>query len=541
MTADAVVTNARIYTNQAHQPWAREMAWYRGRIMAVGPAGCTKRLQGPDTVLVDLEDSLVLPGLCDSHIHFTHYALTLRELDLFEVPSLDMLKARLRDFAQSRPQEAWLIGHGWNQDLWPDKRFPTCRDLDAAVGDRPAILYAKSGHAAVASSAALQHAAIPPGTGSPEGGFIERDAQGHPTGLLLERPAMDLVSDQIPPHSLEALERVAQEAQKNLHAWGITGVHDFDGKQGLTVFQRLLNGHNLRLRAVSHIAQDQLEDAIAFGLRGPLGNAWLRIGGLKLFADGALGPRTALMAEPYEGEPNNYGMAVVDKEDMLELATRATLHGMGVCVHAIGDRANHDVLDVFQEIRRIEQDLAIPRQTRRHRIEHVQVIQPADLPRLAELDIHGAVQPIHATQDMQMVDSYWGSRGQTAYAFRSLLDCGTRLAFGSDAPVETPNPFVGIHAAVTRRRADGTPGPEGWYPAQKLTREEAIRGYTADAAYLEGLESETGTIGPGYWADFFVPDRDLFACEDDDMLQTTSRWTVVGGECVHGDLPVPVS
>ncbi len=541
MTADVVVTNAHIYTNQPRQPWAHEMALYGGRIMAVGPAGCADALRGPATVLVDLEQSLVLPGLCDSHIHFTNYACALQELDLFEVPTLDMLQTRLQTFARSLPVEAWLIGRGWNQDLWPDQRFPAARDLDAVVGNRPVLLYAKSGHAAVASSAALQQAGIPPGTWSPEGGFIERDAQGQPTGMLLESPAIKLVADHIPAHSMEWLEMAAKDAQKQLHAWGLTAFHDFDGKQGLTVLQRMLQNHSLRMRAVSHVAQDQLDDAIAFGLRGPLGNEWVRIGGLKLFADGALGPRTALMAEPYEGEPDNYGMAVVDKEEMLELATRATLNGIAVCVHAIGDRANHDVLDVFQEIRKIETDQAIPRKARRHRIEHVQVIQPADLPRLAELAIHGAVQPIHATQDMQMVDAYWGQRGQTAYAFRSLLDRGTRLAFGSDAPVETPNPFVGIHAAVTRRRADGTPGPAGWYPAQKLTRAEAIRGYTAEAAYLEGLEGAIGTLAPGYWADFFVPDRDIFQCEDDDILQAASRLTVIGGACVHGDLSIPVT
>ncbi len=539
MTADAVLVNARIYTNQPRQPWANEMALYQGRIMAVGPVGSTRQFCGPGTVSVDLEQALVLPGLCDSHIHFTHYALSLRELDLFEVPTLDQLVHKLHTFALSLPTAAWLVGRGWNQDLWPEKRFPTRQDLDTAVGQRPVLLYAKSGHAAVANSAALQRAGITASTESPEGGFIAKDATGQPTGMLLEGPAIKLVADRIPAPTLDHLEETAQEAQRQLHAWGITAVHDFDGHQGLIVFQHLLAHQRLRLRAVSHLAQDQLDDAIALGIRGPLGNTWLRIGGLKLFADGALGPRTALMVDAYEGEPQNYGMAVVDKEEMLELATRATRHGIATCVHAIGDRANHDVLDVLQEVRRIEADLNLPRPARRHRIEHVQVLQPTDLPRLAQLDIHGAVQPIHATQDMFMVDTYWGQRGRLAYAFRSLLDQGTRLAYGSDAPVETPNPFVGIHAAVTRRRADGTPGPDGWYPAQRLTRAEAIRGYTADAAYLEGQEQVIGTLAPGYEADFFVPDRDLFHCADDEIRAASSRLTVVGGECVHGDLSWP--
>ncbi len=541
MTVDVVFANARIYTNQASQPWASEMALYRDRIVAVGPDGHTQRLCGSNTTIVDLEQALILPGLCDSHIHFTKYALSLEALDLFEVPSLALLLNRLARCAASLPAEAWILGGGWNQDLWPENRFPSRTDLDAVVGNRPVLLYAKSGHAAVASSAALRRAAIVPGTWSPDGGSIERDAEGHPTGLLLETPAIELVSAQIPPPSLDHVTQAARKAQKQLHGWGITAVHDFDGKQGLITFQRLLEEDGLRLRAVNHVAQDQLDDALAFGLRGPLSGEWLRIGGLKLFADGALGPRTALMREPYAGEPDNYGIAVVDKEELLELATRATTHGMAVCVHAIGDRANHDVLDVFQETRRIEAGMGIAPQARRHRIEHVQVIQPVDLPRLAELDIHGAVQPIHATQDMHMVDTYWGQRGQFAYAFRSLLAQGTRLAYGSDAPVETPNPFAGIHAAVTRRRADGSPGPEGWYPEQRLTREEAIQGYTSVAAYLEGMEREIGMIAPGYRADFFVPDCDLLQCREDEILNATSKLTVVGGECVHGDLLLPAS
>lgn len=536
MSADTILVNARICTNDPEQPWAREMALDQGRFLTVGPAGSTQGLAGPHTITVDLADALVLPGLCDSHIHFTNYALSLQELDLFEVPSLGILRERLAARAASLPRQAWIRGRGWDQNLWPEQRFPQRTDLDEAAGHRPVLLYAKSGHAAVASSAALQAASVAPGIRSPAGGHIERDPLGQATGMLFEAPAIQLVADSMPAHSTHEIAQAVLKAQARMHGWGITAVHDFDGKQGLEVFQHLATRDQLRLRVANHIAQDQLDDAIAFGLRGPLGNAWFRIGGLKLFADGALGPRTALMAEPYEGEPDNYGIAVLDKEEMLELASRATRHGLATCIHAIGDRANHDVLDVFQAVRGIEQELGIPRMARRHRIEHVQVIQAADVPRLAALGISGAVQPIHATQDMHLVDAYWGNRGHLAYAFRTLLAQGTRLAFGSDAPVESPNPYVGLHAAVTRRRASGEPGPEGWYPRQRLTRGETIRGYTSDAAWLEGLEREIGTIAPGYRADFFVPDRDLFHCTEDELLQACSRLTVVDGECVHGDL-----
>jgi predicted amidohydrolase YtcJ len=278
---------------------------------------------------------------------------------------------------------------------------------------------------------------------------------------------------------------------------------------------------------------EELEHALGVGLRAGLGDAWLRTGGLKLFADGALGPRTAAMLAPYENEPQNYGIVVVDKEDMVEMAGRASAAGLATLVHAIGDRANHDVLDVFETVRQQEAGRGEVRPARRHRIEHVQVIHPDDLPRLAALDVIASVQPIHATQDMLMVDAYWGRRGRLSYAFRSLLESGARLAFGSDAPVETPNPFVGIHAAVTRRRADGSPGPEGWYPEQCLTVAEAVAAYTTGAAYAESREQELGSISPGKYADFIVPDRDIFTCDPMAIKDTAIVMTIIGGEMVY--------
>jgi predicted amidohydrolase YtcJ len=279
----------------------------------------------------------------------------------------------------------------------------------------------------------------------------------------------------------------------------------------------------------------ELEHALGVGLRAGLGDGWLRTGGLKLFADGALGPRTAAMLAPYENEPDNYGIVVVDKEEMVEMAGRASAAGLPTIVHAIGDRANHDVLDVFEAVRRQEAARGVERPARRHRIEHVQVLHPADLNRLAGLDVIASMQPIHATQDMRLVDTYWGKRGELSYAFRSLLESGARLAFGSDSPVETPNPFVGIHAAVTRRRADGSPGEEGWYPRQRLTVAEAVAGYTMGAAYAEAREHELGSISPGKYADFIVIDRNIFEIEPMDIKDTEVKLTVVGGEIVHGE------
>ncbi len=531
--ADGILTNARILTNRPSMPWAAELAWHGGRITHIGGPGSANGAAGPGTLTLDLEGRLVLPGLCDSHIHFTNWSLSLQEVDLFEVPALAAMLDRLRKAATDLHEGGWLLGRGWNQAIWPEGRFPTRHDLDRVCGPHPALLYAKSGHAAVASSSALREAGLHAGTIAPEGGFVELDADNQPTGLLLENPAIRLVEQACPVPTPSAMEAACLQGQKLLHAWGVTSVHDFDGRQGFEAFQRLDRSGLLRLRTVNHVSQDQFPHALDFGLNGPVRGPWLTIGGLKLFADGALGPRTAAMAEPYAGEPDNYGMTVVDKEEMLELVALASRRGIASCIHAIGDRANRDVLDMFQEVRRQEREAGVAPDERRHRIEHAQVLLEQDMSRFAHLDINVAVQPIHATQDMAMVDQYWGERGRYAYAFKSLLSHGTRMAFGSDAPVETPNPWVGLHAAVTRQRADGTPGPDGWYPEQKVDRMSAVRAYTAEAAYLEGLEGEIGTLAPGMRADLTVPDRDVLACTPNDLLHTTALLTVAGGDIVH--------
>jgi predicted amidohydrolase YtcJ len=533
MPADLIVLNAHIHTLDPSCPHATALAVRDGRFLAVGQDAEVTELRGPETRVIDLNGRSVLPGLCDAHIHFTAYALGLQRINLFEVPSLAELQRRLAEKARTAVPDTWLLGFGWNHTLWPGGQFPTRFDLDDHAPDHPVLLWEKSGHAVVANSAALAQAGIGPHTPDPAGGQIVRDASGIPTGVLLEAPAIDLVEPLIPEPTETELDAAVVQAQARVHRLGLTAIHDLDGKRGFGAFQRLRLQGKLRLRTVSHVAMEQLEDALGLGLRAGLGDGWLRMGGLKLFADGALGPRTAAMLAPYENEPANYGITIVDKEEMVEMVARASAAGLPTLVHAIGDRANHDVLDVFETVRRQEAERNEPPPARRHRIEHVQLLHPDDLPRLAELDVIASMQPIHATQDMRNVDAFWGERGRLSYAFRSLLASGVRLAFGSDAPVETPNPFVGIHAAVTRRRADGSPGPEGWYPEQRLSVAETVAAYTTGAAYAEGWEDEMGCICPGKVADFVVPDRDIFTCDPMAILDTAVQMTVVGGEVVH--------
>ena len=332
---------------------------------------------------------------------------------------------------------------------------------------------------------------------------------------------MELVDKVIPAPTAEMVAQAIHAAQQNLWQVGVTGVHDYDGAMCFTALQILQEQGRLRIRVVKGIPLENLEHAIALGLRTGFGNDFLRTGSVKLFADGALGPQTAAMLQPYEGSPmsqsggspqsgedQNNGMLLLDNEQVFEHGQQASAHGISVAIHAIGDRANHEVLLGYAQLRRYEREHGLP--ALRHRIEHVQVLHPDDYGRLAELGVIASVQPIHATSDMVMADRYWGSRSAGAYAFRTLMERGTRVCFGSDAPVESPNPFLGLHAAVTRQRPDHSPAADGWYPAQRLALAEALQGFTTGPAYAAGLESQQGLLAPGYFADLIVLAQDPF-------------------------------
>jgi len=319
------------------------------------------------------------------------------------------------------------------------------------------------------------------------------------------------------------------EAQRKAWAAGLTGIHDFDDPSCLIALQLLRERGELGLRVVKNINDPYIEHAHALGIRWGFGDEWLRIGGLKIFADGALGPRPAAMIAPYEGEPDNTGIVVTDKEQMYEWVSRASAAGLPSTIHAIGDRAVHDVLDVYEAVRQEEAARGIPPQARRHRIEHVQLVHPDDVGRLGELQIIASMQPIHATSDWEMADRYWGARARLGYNARLQQEAGAVLAFGSDAPVEPFDPLMGIYAAVTRRRPDGSPGPDGWYPEQRLDVDTTLRAYTQGPAYAAGLERALGMLAPGFLADLVMLDRDLFALPPDELLTVRVLGTMVGG------------
>jgi len=531
MKADVVLFNGRVHTLAAGQPLAQAVALAGNRILAVGSDEELRPLLREEGQTIDLEERTVIPGLIDAHVHFGWYSLALYQgqVDLDNVPTKAEALARIAEAVRQGPADEWLQGGGWNKNIWPEPSFPTAADLDAVVPDRPVALQDKSRHATWVNSRALELAAISADTADPPGGEIVRDESGRPAGILLETAA-ELVHKAIPEPTVATFVEALRQGIAAAHRLGLTGIHDPGHPSVLAALQVLRAEGELDLRALVHIPTEGLDAALELGLRSGLGDEVLRIGGVKLFADGALGPQTAHMLAPYEGTRDNTGIPTHSAAELAALVRRSHEAGLSVAVHAIGDAANRAVLDA------IEQATASPgsfRPALPDRIEHVQLLHPDDLPRLAQLGVVASMQPIHATSDMDMAERHWGRRCDLAYAWQSVLESGARLAFGSDCPIETLDPLAGIHAAVTRRRADGHPGPEGWVPAQRLMVEEAVKAYTLGAAYAAGEEYLKGSLVPGKLADLVVLSQDIFEIEPMQIAGTQVEMTVFDGRSVY--------
>jgi predicted amidohydrolase YtcJ len=552
--ADSLFTGGAVYTADAARPWAEAVAVRAGRILAVGRASDLAELRGPDTAVTDLTGKLLLPGFTESHVHFIELALRAAQVEATGARSAGEVVERVRaklaptGSSESTPSDLWIRGGGWDTNIWTDGVAPHRALLDAVAPETPVALDSKALHAVWANTAALRRAGIDAGTPDVPGGVIERDVRGEPTGILHEN-AVDLIARCYPKPELAETTAAVLAATPGMWATGIVALHNAnDTGDGLAfrTYQALHRRGDLGLRVLQQFPVCNLDHLRAIGLRSGLGDAWLRVGGVKMFADGALGNRTASMLHPYIAEPNNWGVAATDSEEMLEQALAASAAGLSLTIHAIGDRANRDVLNVLAEVRRQETNgkwqtanskpLSALRSTPyalRHRIEHVQCIHPDDLPRLAQLDIVGSVQPIHATSDMRIVDRYWGpTRAPNAYPFRRLLDSGAHLVFGSDGPIEPHAPLIGIHAAVTRRRSDGSPGAEGWQGQERITVAEAVDAYTCWPAYVAGEESYRGSITPGKVADLVVLSQDIFRVDPMAILATQVEMTVLDGKIV---------
>ncbi len=516
---DMVLYHGDFHTMDAERPRAQAVVVSQGRIAAVGDDSLAD--EWPGALRLDLEGKTVIPGLTDSHIHFVSHALAQQRVDLRDVSSPEDALRRVADRAAETETGRWVLGRGWDRNLWPGGRYPTRWDLDTVAPDNPVFLWSKDGHVAWVNSRALEEVCIGQDTPSPAGGEIIRDAHGRPTGILRENAAV-MAEKSVPQPSASEIEEAILQMVPDFHAMGLVGIHDFEGRDAFLAFQHLLKEGRLGLRVNMGVPLESLDAALSVGLTTGFGDHWLRIGNVKIFSDGTLGSRTAAMLEPFEGEPDNRGMLDISPEDLRDAVRKAGSAGLAVAVHAIGDRANRLVLDVLEEARRRGDVM-------RHRIEHAQLLAEGDMPRFASLGVIASMQPIHATADMEIADLHWGERSKGAYAFRSLLDLGVHLAFGSDAPVESPNPFLGIHAAVTRQHADGTPAG-GWHPEERISVEEAVRGYTMGAAYASGEESVRGSISPGKLADMVVLSQDIFSVSSEAIPDTQVLTMVVDGK-----------
>lgn len=524
-----ILTNARVYAFNGDLPPSSALLIQGERIVQIGETAQLLREVRNQAEEFDLEERVVLPGLVDSHIHLEHYALGLQRVDCETASKAECLR-RVADRARQAEPGEWILGHGWNQNNWPEG-YGTISDLDAVAPDNPVFLTAKSLHVAWVNSRASQIAGIAHDASLLANATIGRDQNGQFNGIVFEN-AISLLQEAIPAPSEEQLAEAIKLVQRDLWQKGLTGVHDFDRQRCFSALQLLHGRGLLRLRVLKSIPHEHLQLAAGLGLRSGFGDDFLRIGGLKLFTDGALGPRTAAMIRPYENEPDNRGMAFFDEEELFEIGKAALNAGLSLAVHAIGDRANHAVLNSFERLN----DYQAGKQTGPrlpHRIEHVQIIHPEDAPRLSGLGVVASMQPIHATSDMLMAEKYWGERSRHAYGFKSQLDFGATLVFGSDAPVESPNPFWGVHAAVTRRRQDGEPGSQGWYPAQRLTVRQALQAYTHTPALISGTGDRLGKLAPGFLADLIVLDQDPFTCPADDLHLIKPVKTMVAGEWVY--------
>ena len=523
-----IVTNVTGYaaSGTTPQPFSA-MVVRDGKVASLVAAGQpVPKIEGASTL--DGRGATLLPGLIDAHGHVLGLGQERIQVGLRGTTSVEQALERVRAFAASNPDDAWLIGNGWNQVLWPGRQFPTAAQLDKVISTRPAMLNRVDGHAVWVNSAALKAAGITKATVDPPGGQIIRDAAGNPTGVLVDAAAA-LIEKRVPPQTEAQLKRALSSAMNQLAELGITGVHDagIDMRQ-YAAYQQLGAAGQLPVRIYAMLADNAAaRKVITEGPKAPQFDDRLQMRSVKAWIDGALGSRGAAMLTDYSDQAGHRGLMLYTAEQLRPLVDLSAKHGWQLNVHAIGDAGNRTVLDVLEQSLNQQQ-----RQAMRPRIEHAQVVALSDLARFAPLGVIASVQPTHATSDKNMAETRVGAeRIKGAYAWRKLLDAKVRMAGGSDFPVELPNPFHGLYAAVTRKDRDGKPDG-GWYGAEKLTRMEALRLFTVDAAYAAYMEGKVGNLQPGAWADFILVDQDYFKVSEDrlDDLQVLS--TYVAGKKV---------
>ena len=521
-----MLLNGNIYAMGSRLPKAEAVAMEGSKIVAVGRSSDVENLGRKNFRVIDLEGKTVLPGLTDCHTHFLSFAHGLRRVNLYGISSFDEILSTVEASAVKLKDDEWLVGGGWDKNIVGDEFLFTKEILDKVCPEHPAALQSKDHHMLWVNSTALKAVGVDKMTNDPRGGRIERDrSTGDPTGILKEN-ACNLVWERVPEPSTATSKELLKEALKIANSYGLTGIHNHDDPGAHELFERLQTDAELTLRACFWIPIQGLDSAISSGLVSGVGNEWVRFGGLKMYADGSLGSQTALMFEPFEGSKDNYGIAATSEEELIELVSKASQAGIGVAVHAIGDKAVHQSLNAIEEsIRQNTEERKL-----RHRIEHVQLLHPDDIQRFQKLGVIASVQPVHAPADIDIAEKYWGKRSKLAYAFKTLFDSGTRVVFGSDAPIETLNPWMGIHAAITRHRIGEK---ESWYPEQRVTVADTVSAYTRWAGYASYEENLKGSIEVGKLADLIVLSQDVFKVKPEEIPNTKIEYTILGGIVVY--------
>jgi predicted amidohydrolase YtcJ len=529
--ADLVIVNANVHTLDASRPAAEAVAVYGGRIVAVGTSESVNKLKGAGTKVIDARGALVLPGFNDAHVHLLSGGFQLSSVDLRDSSTPQEFAERIHRFAERLPKGRWVTGGDWDHERWAGSPLPTKELIDAFTPDRAVFVNRLDGHMALANSYALKLAGVTRETPDPPGGLIVRDAKtGEPTGVLKDA-AQSFVWKVFPEPSFEEKLEAARAATAHAAAHGVTSVQDMSAGNDVGVYQTLLERGELKTRIYAVSPLPDWTRLGNVGIKRAFGGDMLRIGGLKGFADGSLGSTTALFFEPYLDAPNTSGLPgdeMFPEGAMEKRVESADAAGLQVMIHAIGDKANDSILTIYERVAKSNGE-----RDRRFRIEHAQHLRAQDIARFGRDHVVASMQPYHCIDDGRWAEKRIGpARAKSTYAFRTLLDTGAVLAFGSDWSVAPLDPVLGIYAAATRRTLDGK-NPGGWVPEQKITVEEAVRAYTLGSAYAEFAENVKGSITPGKLADFVILSRDIFKIDPAEIENVRVRMTITGGRVVY--------
>ncbi len=524
-SADLILINGKIYTLKPDQPWANSCAIKDGKFIAVGEKRSMQNLKGKATEIIDLKDRFVLPGFNDAHVHFSDGGFYLLGIDLRDAKDETEFMERIEDYAAKLDSSTWILGGNWDHEAWPSKKHPTKALIDEATKNNPVFVHRLDGHIALANSQALKLAGITKDTPNPQGGEITKDPlTGEPTGILKDA-AQSLVGAVIPAPSKEQLKQAIKTAIQHANSLGLTSIQDNSSAADLEVYQELLKEGELTLRINAWRGCYHYKEFESIGILPPFGNDMLRIGTMKVFVDGSMGAGTALFYQPYSDDSTTSGIPIYPEDQLYELIKSIDKADLQIAAHAIGDKANTWILNAFEKAYQEN-----GWRDARHRIEHAQVVLPEDIKRYQELGIIASIQPSHCIDDMRWAEKRIGDRVKNSYLFNSFVKAGVKIAFGTDWTVEPLNPMLGLYAAVTREFPEG--GPEGWFPDEKITMEQAIEFYTLGSAYAEFQEHQKGSIKIGKLADLVVLDKNLFEIEPKEILETKVDLTILGGKVV---------